>query len=82
MAKSSSSSDRHWERTKLLTVITLIIWCFFSFEIHMWGDALNSFGFPGAYFMAGMGSQVVFAVLIFWFARRQNKIDAEAGVAE
>lgn len=80
----SSSGDRgiHWERTKLLTVVTLIIWYFFSFEVHMWGDALNSGGFPGAYFMSGMGAQVAFAVLVFWFANRQDKLDEEYGVAE
>ena len=80
----SSSNDRsmHWERTKLLTVITLIIWAFFSFEIHSWGDALNGGNFPGAYFMAGMGAQVVFAVLIFWYASRQDTIDRESGVNE
>ena len=48
----------------------------------MWGDALNSGGFPGAYFMSGMGAQVAFAVLVFWFANRQDKLDEEYGVAE
>lgn len=82
--EKTTSTDRgnHWDHTRLLTVITLIIWYFVSFEIHLWGDALNSIGFPGAYFMAGMGSQVSFAVLIFWFARRQDRLDEEYGVAE
>ncbi|MDC1136057.1 DUF4212 domain-containing protein, partial [Alphaproteobacteria bacterium] len=38
--------------------------------------------FPGAYFMAGMGSQIAFAILVFWFASRQNKIDEEFGLEE
>jgi putative solute:sodium symporter small subunit len=80
----ASSGDRalHWQKTKTLTLITLIIWYFFSFEIHLWGDALNAADFPGGYFMAGLGSQVAFAILVFWFASRQNKIDHEHGLAE
>ncbi len=80
---NSTSGDRqiHWQRTKSLTFITLIIWCFFSFVIHYFGDALNG-SFPGGYFMASMGSQVAFALLVFWFANRQDKIDRECGVAE
>ena len=83
MSKSSSNDrELHWQKTKLLTAITLIVWYFFSFEIHLWGDALNTAGFPGGYFMAGQGSQIAFAVLVFWFARQQDKIDEEHGVAE
>ena len=32
--------------------------------------------------MAAQGSLIVFVVLIFWFAHRQNQIDEEFGVAE
>ena len=83
MDKSSSNMrEVHWQRTKKLTFITLIIWAFFSFVVHLWGDALNSDSFPGGYFMAGFGSQIIFAILIFWFASRQDKIDRECDVAE
>jgi putative solute:sodium symporter small subunit len=39
-------------------------------------------GFPLGFYMAAQGSLIVFVVLIFWFAHRQNRIDAEFGVAE
>lgn len=80
----SSSKDRvsHWQKTRTLTIITLIIWGLFSFVIHLGGEALNSDNFPWAYFWAGMGSQLTFAILIFWFAFRQDKIDRDHGVAE
>jgi putative solute:sodium symporter small subunit len=32
--------------------------------------------------MAGQGSQLAFAILIFWFVNKQNKLDEEFGVAE
>lgn len=82
--KKSSSTDRdlHWQKTKVLTAVTLIIWYFLSFEVHKWSGGLNAGGFPGAYFMAGTGAQIGFAILVFWFANRQDKIDAEHGVSE
>ena len=78
----SSKQDEHWAKTKSLTTTTLVIWAIISFVIHWFGEGLNSEAFPGAYFMAGMGSQVAFAVLVFWFASRQNQIDEEFGFGE
>ena len=61
----SSKQDAHWAKTKSLTFTTLGIWAILSFVIHWFGEGLNSSAFPGAYFMAGMGSQVAFAILVF-----------------
>jgi len=55
---------------------------FFSFVVHWFGNSLNSGSFPGGYFMAGMGSQIAFVVLIFWFVTKQGQIDDEHGVSE
>ncbi len=78
----SSKQDEHWAKTKSLTTTTIVIWAIISFVIHWFGEGLNSDAFPGAYFMAGMGSQVAFAVLVFSFASRQNQIDEEFGFGE
>jgi putative solute:sodium symporter small subunit len=77
----SNASD-HWGKTKSLLFKTLAIWAFFSFVVHWFGNSLNSGSFPGGYFMAGMGSQIAFAVLIFWFVTKQGQIDDEHGVSE
>ena len=63
----SNKYDGHWARTKSLTTITLVVWFFFGFAVHWFGDSLNSSSFPGAYYMAGQGSQIAFALLVFWF---------------
>ena len=83
------SNDRvqtvHWQRTRNLMWVTLAIWFVFSFLVHWFADALNSasfLGFPLGFYMAAQGSLVVFVVLIFWFARTQDKIDRECGMAE
>ena len=77
-----SDASNHWEKTKSLLFKALAVWAFFAFIIHWFGDALNSGSFPGGYFMAGMGSQIAFAVLIFWFVTQQGQIDDVHGVSE
>ena len=77
-----SDASNHWEKTKSRLFKTLAVWVFFSFVVHWFGNALNSGSFPGGYFMAGMGSQIAFAVLIFWFVAKQGQIDDEHGVSE
>jgi putative solute:sodium symporter small subunit len=75
----------HWAKTKTLTAIVLVIWFIFAFGVHLFAGALNSFsfmGFPFGFYMAAQGSLVIFVVLIFWLAYRQNAIDEEFGVAE
>ena len=66
-------------------IITLAIWFVFSIVIFMFGEGLNNssfLGYPLAYYMCAQGSIIVFVVLIFWFANRQEKIDEEFGFAE
>ena len=80
-----SNKERHWEKTKGLMFLTLAIWFVFSIVIFMFGESLNNgsfLGYPLAYYMCAQGSIIVFVVLIFWFANRQEKIDEEFGFAE
>ena len=80
-----SNKEKHCEKTKGLMVTTLIIWFIFSIVIFMFGEGMNEgsfLGYPLAYYMSAQGSIVVFVVLIFWFANRQEKIDEEFGFAE
>lgn len=75
----------HWAKTRMLMWICLAVWAIFSFVIHMFVSALNGitfFDFPLGFYMAAQGSLVVFVVLIFWYAARQNAIDEEFGAAE
>ena len=66
-------------------MLTLAIWFVFSIVIFMFGESLNNgsfLGYPLAYYMCAQGSIIIFVVLIFWFANRQEKIDEEFGIAE
>ena len=80
-----SNKESHWEKTKGLMMLTLAIWFVFSIVIFMFGESLNNgsfLGYPLAYYMCAQGSIIIFVVLIFWFANRQEKIDEEFGFAE
>ena len=80
-----SNKERHWEKTKGLMMLTLSIWFIFSIVIFMFGESLNNgsfLGYPLAYYMCAQGSIIIFVVLIFWFANRQEKIDEEFGYTE
>ena len=80
-----SNKEKHWEKTKGLMMLTLTIWFVFSIVIFMFGESLNNgsfLGYPLAYYMCAQGSIIIFVVLIFWFANRQEKIDEEFGFAE
>lgn len=82
---AEEKAEQHWAKSKTLMWITLAVWFFFSFVIHFFVSALNEItfiGFPLGYYMAAQGSLIVFVILVFWFANRQNKIDEEFGVAE
>ena len=82
-----SNDEAHWHKTTNLMLIHLGIWFFFGYIIHMFVNILNKvtipiLGFPLGFYMAAQGSLIVFVVMLFVFARQQNKIDREFGVAE
>ena len=80
-----SNKEKHWEKTKGLMILTLIIWFVFGYLIFMFGSSLNEssfLGYPLAYCMCAQGSIVAFVVLIFWFANKQENIDDEFGFTE
>jgi putative solute:sodium symporter small subunit len=75
----------YWHKTRNLMWFCLVVWFLFSFGIHLFVGALNQItilGFPLGFYLAAQGSLIVFVVLIFWFAYRQNRIDEEYGMAE
>ena len=80
-----SNKEKHWEKTRGLMLITLVIWFVFGYLIFMFGSSLNEgsfLGYPLAYYMCAQGSIVAFVILIFWFANKQEKIDEEFGFQE
>ena len=80
-----SNKEKHWEKTKGLMIITLIIWFVFGYLIFMFGSELNTMsflGYPLAYYMTVQGSLLAFVIILFWTANKQEKIDEEHGFSE
>jgi len=66
-------------------IIHLTIWFIFSYLVHWFAPQLNRISFidfPLGFYMAAQGSLIVFVVQLFIFAKQQEKIDRECGVAE
>ena len=86
-ANLKQREEAHWRRTTRLMLTHLGIWFFFGYVIHMFVVPLNKItipilGFPLGFYMAAQGSLIVFVVMLFVFARQQEKIDQEFGFAE
>lgn len=82
---SNGHDDRYWRRTSTLMWTMFALWVFFSFIIHMFAGSLNTItflGFPLGFYMASQGSITMFVIMLFIFAKRQDTIDREEGVAE
>ena len=86
-AQTSANDEAHWRKTTNLMLIHLAVWFFFGFVIHMFVKPLNNIvipvlDFPLGFYMAAQGSLIVFVVMLFMFAKQQNRIDEEHGYAE
>jgi putative solute:sodium symporter small subunit len=84
---SPANQDEHWRRTTRLMFIHLGIWVFFGYIVHMFVYPLNKIivpilDFPLGFYMAGQGSLIIFVVMLFVFAKQQDKIDRDHGYAE
>jgi len=80
-----SRDQAYWSATSRLMYIHLALWIFFGFVIHFFVSALNKIvilGFPLGFYMAAQGSLIAFVVMLFMFAKQQDKIDRDHGVAE
>ena len=80
-----NNTERYWSSTRALMFFMLFLWFVFSFVAHFFVSSLNTIqimGFPLGFYMAAQGSLIAFVVMLFLFAKRQDTIDREEGVAE
>jgi putative solute:sodium symporter small subunit len=81
-------TDKHreyWSRNLRITSVLLAIWFIVTFVVgYLARDvfSFNFFGWPFAFWMGAQGSLVVYCFLIWYYARKMNKLDEEYGVAE
>ncbi|MCB1472682.1 MAG: DUF4212 domain-containing protein [Rhodobiaceae bacterium] len=85
MSANADARARHWEKTRNLTILVLIVWFILSMLAPWFADSLNSMtflGFPLGYYMCVQGSLIGFVALIWFQNWRQDGIDDEFGVAD
>jgi putative solute:sodium symporter small subunit len=84
---SEANRDEHWRKTTNLMLTYLGLWVVFGYLIHMLVIPLNNIiipiiKFPLGFYMAAQGSLIAFVVMLFLFAKQQDRIDREHGYAE
>lgn len=82
----NSDNNAYWSANIRLVTICLIIWAVVSFGFGiLLRPALSGIAVGGSdlgFWFAQQGSILVFLGLIFFYAWRMNKLDAEHGVEE
>jgi putative solute:sodium symporter small subunit len=73
---NQANQERHWSRT------TRLMFTHLGFVVPLNKFTIPILGFPLGFYMAAQGSLIVFVVMLFLFARQQNKIDRDHGYAE
>ncbi len=85
-AQTTSADGGYWQANLRLIIISLIIWALVSFGFGiLLRPMLSGIAVGGTdlgFWFAQQGSILVFLVLIFNYAWRMNKLDAEYGVDE
>ena len=82
---SADARQRHWGKTRNLTIFVLVVWFIFSLVLPWYAEELNPIkfiGFPLGYYFCVQGSLIVFVLLIFFQNWRQDAIDDEFGVGD
>lgn len=84
---SLANQEAHWNKTTRLMWTHLGLWLFFGYIVHMFVVPLNKITipilqFPLGFYMAAQGSLIAFVVMLFVFAKQQDKIDRDHGYAE
>ena len=85
MSMNADAAERHWEKTRNLTILVLAVWFVLAIVVPWLANALNSMtflGFPLGYYMCVQGSLIGFVVLIWFQNWRQDAIDEEFGVSD
>lgn len=78
--QEGKEAGSYWARTTRLMAVTIFIWAILGFGVHFFAVELNKItilGFPLGFYLAAQGALIGFVVLIFWFSRKQEQIDAE-----
>ncbi|MRW92407.1 DUF4212 domain-containing protein [Duganella sp. FT80W] len=79
------SRAQHWQRTRRLTAILLLLWlttgfcaAFFAREL----AGLSVFGWPLSFYLAAQGASLVYLSILAIYAWRMRKLDRASAATE
>jgi putative solute:sodium symporter small subunit len=80
-------TDRHkayWRRNLRLTSGLLAIWFVATFVVSWFARELNEIVIIGplGFYMGAQGALIVYVLIIWYYARKMNRLDREYGVQE
>jgi len=81
---SAEGTQRRWRATRRLSAGVLLVWFGVTFGVAYFGRQLDSlpFGNGWGFWMAAQGAPLVYLVLVGFYARRMDRLDAQAGLTE
>ena len=81
----SARHHEYWRKNLAITAVLMLIWFVATFVEGWYARELNSYtflGFPLGFYMSAQGSLIIYVLIIWYYARRMNRLDEEYGVAE
>lgn len=81
----ASRRREHWRRNLALTGGLLVLWFVATFGVVWFARDLNTIalaGYPLAFYMAAQGSLIAYVLIVWYYAKRMNRLDREFGVDE
>ena len=76
------NAETYWYRTCRLMLALLGLWFVFAIMVPIFVVPLNRvtiplLDLPLGFFLTTQGTLIVFTLMLFWFARRQDRIDRD-----
>ena len=76
------NAQAHWRRTKGLMLVMVGLWLLFAILIQIFVVQLNwiiipYLDLPLGFFLAAQGTVIAFVIILFSYARRQDRIDRD-----
>ena len=80
----SRMPEGYWHSNLRLTGALLLLWVAITFVEPYFAAALDFrfFGWPFSFWMAAQGTPLLYVLLVVFYARRMERLDAQHGVAE
>ena len=84
MLRPATPETRHWRKSQHITALLLGACLVVTFGVSFFARELGTarVGWRFSFWMAAQGAVLVYVLLVWWYARRMERLDLEFGLAE